>query len=64
MFFFCFWFEKEEGKWLNSGGRERKSWLRPILAIKIGDFGFNRFLLMNRVRQGVVFSLNLHEMMD
>jgi hypothetical protein len=48
-FFFGFWFEKEEGEWPNSGGRERESWLRPILATKIGDFGFNRFRLMSGV---------------
>jgi hypothetical protein len=40
---------KEEREWLVFSSKEREFRLRPILAIKMDDFGFNGFLLMSKV---------------
>lgn len=45
-FIFCPLFGRREKKWPDFGGSERKSWLKPIPAIKTSGFGVNVFLLM------------------
>jgi hypothetical protein len=40
---------RKEREWLGFGGRERKTQLIPILAMKTSDFGFNGFILMSKV---------------
>jgi hypothetical protein len=45
-FIFCPLFGRREKKWPDFGGSERKSWLKPIPAMKTSGFGVNVFLLM------------------
>jgi hypothetical protein len=49
---------------LDSSGRERKSWLRPILTIKIIDFGVNKCFFMGKVYIRCFFLLNLLKMIN
>jgi hypothetical protein len=52
---------RERGKLLDSNGRERKSVLTPIPAIKIIDFDVNKFHLMIRVPLRYFFTFKLHK---
>lgn len=56
-FIFCSWFEKWKRKLLNFSGKENKSQLRPILALKTSGFGVNGLLLMGKVYTRCLFSL-------
>jgi len=55
---------KEEREWLVFSSKEREFRLRPILAIKMDDFGLMDSFWWVKFRQCVVFFLNLHEMVD
>ena len=64
--FFIFWslvWERRK-KWLDSDGKEKKSWLRPIQGMKKSDFVVNEFLLIGRVYPMCCFHLNLPKMVD
>jgi hypothetical protein len=40
---------RKERELMGFHGRKKRTHLRPILATKMSDFGFNEFLLMSKV---------------